>query len=24
VAVNADPPLAKLARERGWPQISIE
>ncbi|HEX8010935.1 MAG TPA: HAD family hydrolase [Casimicrobiaceae bacterium] len=24
VAVNADPPLARLARERGWPQIEIK
>ena len=24
VAVNADPPLAKLACERGWPQITIK
>ena len=24
VAVNADPPLARLARERGWPQIQIK
>jgi HAD superfamily hydrolase (TIGR01490 family) len=24
VAVNADPPLAKLARERGWPNIQIK
>ena len=23
VAVNPDPPLAKLAREKGWPQIEI-
>lgn len=24
VAVNADPPLAALARERGWPQIQLK
>jgi HAD superfamily hydrolase (TIGR01490 family) len=24
VAVNADPPLAALAREKGWPQIQIK
>jgi HAD superfamily hydrolase (TIGR01490 family) len=24
VAVNADPPLAALARERGWPQLDIK
>lgn len=24
VAVNADPPLAALAREKGWPQIDIK
>ena len=24
VAVNADPPLAALAREKGWPQIHIK
>ena len=23
VAVNPDPPLARLAREKGWPQIEI-
>jgi phosphoserine phosphatase len=24
VAVNADPPLAVLARERGWPRIELK
>ena len=24
VAVNPDPPLSKIARERGWPQIQIK
>jgi HAD superfamily hydrolase (TIGR01490 family) len=24
VAVNADPPLARLARERGWPRIEVK